>query len=184
MGVDMSGKDKDCGEIRTKLLDYVEEDLSLEDKLSVELHVAQCYACREELDELGRLLEVCGAALQHPNPSDRFEELKLRLEAGEPQYDPVLPRRGSRRRSAWQRLAVAAVLIVVLAAAPFLVKGVIRLFSPVENSATLAGDGTDVGPFRYLLERAHFLRRSAEETASNGEGNSVPDDAADGLENP
>lgn len=180
----MSGNDKDCGEIRTKLIDYVEDDLSQEDKLSVELHVAQCYACREELDELGRLLEVCGAALQHPSPSDRFKELKLRLESGEPQYDPVLPRPGSRRSSAWHKLAVAAVVIVVLAAAPFLVKGVIRLFSPVDNSATLAGDGTDVGPLRYLLERAHFLEQSTEETMPDREGNFVPDDGTDGIEDP
>jgi len=180
----MSGNGKDCDEIRTKLIDYVEDDLSQEDKLSVELHVARCYACREELDELGRLLEVCGAVLRHPSPNDRFEELKLRLESDQPQYDPVVSRRELSRRSAWHKLAVAAVVIVVLAAAPFLVKGVIRLFSPVENSATLAGDGTDVGPLRYLLERAHLLRQSTEETMPDREANFVPDDETDGIEGP
>jgi anti-sigma factor RsiW len=180
----MNDIDKGCGEIKAKLVDYVDDGLSLEERLAVEVHIARCYVCREDVEEVARLLELCGAALRHPNPRDRFEELKQRLESGEPQCDPVLPRRGSRRRSTRHKLAVAAAVIVLLAASPFLVKGVIRLFRPVENSATLAGDGTDVGPLRHLLERVHFLRQSSEETAPNGEGNSVPDDATDWLDKP
>lgn len=182
----MSDIDEGCGEIRAKLADYVDEGLSDEERLEVEVHIARCYVCREDVEELARLLELCGAALRHPNPRERFEELKQRLASEEPQYDPVVPRRELRNRRTWHKLAVAAVIIVVLAAAPFLVKGVMRLMAPVEDSAALAGNGTDVGRLRQLLEKTPFFKRasSVEKATQGGKDHSAPDDGTDGIENP
>ncbi len=175
-----------CGEIKTKLVDYVDDGLSHEERLAVEVHIARCYACRENVEELARLLELCGAALQHPNPCGRFEDLKQRLESEEPQYKPVVPGRRLRQRRTWHRLAVAAVIIIVLAAAPFLVKGAMRLMAPVEDSAALAGNGTNVGRLRRLLEKTPFFRRerSVEKATQDGKDSSVPDDGSNALESP
>jgi anti-sigma factor RsiW len=169
----MSEIDKACGDIRTKLIDYVDEDLSHDERLSVELHVAKCYSCREEVEELARLLELCGAVLRHPNPRDRFEQLKEQLVSEEPQYEPVPPEWGRRRRKRWHKLAVAAAIIIVLAAAPFLVKGVVRLLAPVEDPAALTGDGSSLGRWRRLLRKSPSSKQERITEETTHEGNSA-----------
>ena len=144
----------ECSELRTEFVGYIDGDLSDEERLRVELHIAQCYSCKEDLDELGRLLELSGAALKHPCPADRFEELKERLASAEPTYNPMPPRRKLRVREVLYKLAIAAIIIAVIAASPFLIRGAIRLFAPLEGTATL-GNGADVD----LLFRLPFIEQ-------------------------
>lgn len=173
-----------CSEVRARLMNYIDEDLSDEERLFVELHIHQCYACREELDELGRLLELCGAALRHPYPHDRFEELKQRLASAEPQYKPVLFRRNLRTRDVLYRLAVAAVIIAVIAASPFLVKGFIRLFRPLEDSAVLADNGLGLGRLHLPFELPFVeQKRKIEEATENSKARAIPADRANALKN-
>ncbi len=154
----------DCSEIQADFVRYMDGDLSEEERLQVELHVAECYSCREQLDELARILEVCGDVMEHPCPVDRFDELTERLASVEPPYTPVPRRPELRRRELLRKLAVAAVIIAALAASPLLVKGARLLFSPVQSTATL-GNGTGVAfPIRipFLEEKLKFQEEVAE----------------------
>ena len=159
----------DCSEVQARFVDYIDGDLSEEDGLSVELHVAECYACREELDELGKILELCGAALEHPCPTNRFEKLQERLASAEQQYDFVAPRRKLRVRELLVKLAVAAVIIGLIGASPFLVKRAKRLFAPLEQPAVL-GNGGDLERLRLPLKlRLTGRKRAMEEQADRTE---------------
>jgi anti-sigma factor RsiW len=161
----------DCRDIQADFIRYIDDDLSEEEKLRVELHVAECYGCRERLDELGRLLEVCGAVMEHPCPVDRFDELRQRLASVDPPYTPVPRRPELRRRELIRKVAVAAVIIAALAASPLLVKGARLLFSPVQGTATL-GNGTGIAvPFRVpFLEEKLKLQEEVAEWAITGSG--------------
>lgn len=170
----MSKNDDGCSDVRAKLVDYIEEELQEEERLFVELHLEKCYACREELEELGKLLEVCGAVLPHPSPRERLDELRQRLASMEPEYEPV-PRRRLTTRQLALRLAVAAVIIAVAIASPFIVKGITRLFAPIEDSASRAGDGTDIQQIRSLIESSlGEQERGADELSDDGTQDSVP----------
>jgi len=130
----------DCIEIRAGFVGYIDGDLSGDERLRVELHVAECYDCREELDEMGRLLELSDAALKHPCPVDRFEDLKARLPDAEPAPIPMPSRPRFRVREVLLKLAVAAMVIALIAASPILINGARRLFTPIEGTTAL-GNG-------------------------------------------
>ncbi len=159
----------DCSEIREGFIGYIDGDLSDDEKLRVELHVAECYDCREELDEIGRLLELSEAALKHPSPVDRFEDLKVRLTDAEPAPIPMPPRPKLRVREMLVRLAVAAIVIALIAASPLLIRGARRLLAPVEGTATLgSGAGVDL-PFRLpFVEKKLKMENEAAEWATTG----------------
>jgi anti-sigma factor RsiW len=161
----------ECSDIQVEFIGYIDGDLSEEDRLRVELHTAECYACREQLDELGRLLEVCGAVMEHPCPVDRFDELKGRLASEEPELTSVPRRPALRRREMRNKLAVAAIVIAMIAASPFLVRGAKRLFSPLDGTATL-GNGTGVDlPFRLpLIEQRLKFQEEVTEWAVTATG--------------
>jgi anti-sigma factor RsiW len=159
----------DCSEIRAGFIGYIDGDLSDDERLRVELHVAQCYDCREELDEIGRLLELSDAALKHPSPVDRFEDLRVRLADAEPAPVPMPPRPRLRVREMLVRLAVAAIVIALIAASPFLIRGARRLLAPTEGAATLgSGAGVEL-PFRVpFLEKKLKMENQAAEWATTG----------------
>jgi predicted anti-sigma-YlaC factor YlaD len=159
----------DCIEIRAGFVGYIDGDLSGDEKLRVELHVAQCYDCREELDEMGRLLELSDAALKHPCPVDRFEDLKARLAEAEPAPIPMLPRPRLRVREALLKLAVAAVVIALIAASPFLIRGAKRLFTPIEGTTALGNGAAVKLPFRLpFVEKKLKMQNDVAEWATTG----------------
>jgi len=167
-----------CSDIQAEFISYIDGDLSEDDRLRVELHIAECYGCREQLDELGRLLELCGDVMEHPCPLDRFGELKERLASAEPGYDPVPRRPQLRRREILYKLAVAAIIIAVIAASPFLVRGAKRLFSPLEGTAATLGSGTGVDlPFTlpFLQQRLKFQEEVSEWSVTATAGRDEPD---------
>ena len=160
----------DCSEVRAGFIGYIDGDLSGDEKLRIELHVAECYDCREELDEIGRLLELSDAALKHPRPVDRFEDLSERLAEAEPEIIP-LPRRPKLRvREVLYKLAVAAIVIAVIAASPIIIKGAKRLLTPLEEGTTTLGNGAGVDlPFRMpFIEKKLKMEDQAAEWATTG----------------
>jgi len=161
----------DCRDIQSDFVRYLDDDLPEEERLRVELHVGECYGCREQLDELAKLLEVCGDVIEHPCPVDRFDELRGRLASVDPPCTPVPRRRELRRRELLRKLAIAAVIIAALAASPLLVRGARQLFSPVQGTATL-GNGTGVTvPFRVpFLEERLKLQEEVAEWSITGSG--------------
>jgi anti-sigma factor RsiW len=170
----MGKNDNGCNDVKAKLVDYLDEELQEHDRLSVELHLEKCYACREELEELGKLLELCGAVLPHPSPCERLDELKQRLASVEPEYEPA-PRPRLTTRQLALRLAVAAIILAVAIASPFIVKGIARLLTPIEDSASLLGDGTNIKQIRSLIESSLEKQEGgAEELTHDGTQDSVP----------
>lgn len=161
----------DCSQIKMGFIGYIDGDLSEDEKLRVELHVAQCYSCREELDEIGRLLELSDAALKHPSPVDRFEDLKERLADAEPELIPVPRRPKLRAREVLYKLAVAAIVIALIAASPFLIRGAKRLFTPLEEGTTTLGNGTDVDlPFNMpFVERKLRMEQEIADWSTTGD---------------
>ena len=162
----------DCRDIQADFIRYLDDDLSQEERLRVELHIAGCYRCREELDELGRLLELCGDVIEHPCPVDRFDELRERLASAEPEYTPVPRRPELRRRELVSKLAIAAAIIGALVASPLLIKGARLLFSPAQGTATLANGTTVEFPIRVpFLEEKLKLQEEVAEWAISGSSN-------------
>ena len=160
----------DCIEIRARFIGYIDGDLSGDERLRVEVHVAQCYDCREELDEMGRLLELSDAALKHPCPVDRFEDLKARLEDAEPAPIPMPPRPRLRVRETLLKLAVAAVIIALIAASPFLIRGAKRLFTPIEGTTALGNGAAVKLPFRLpFVEKKRKMENEVAEWATPGD---------------
>ena len=159
----------DCSEIRAGFIGYIDGDLSGDERLRVELHVAECYDCREELDEMGGLLELSDAALKHPCPVDRFEDLKARLADAEPAPIPMLPRPRLRVREALLKLAVAAVVIALIAASPFFIRGAKRLFTPLEGMTALGNGAAVELPFKWpFVEKKLKMENEAAEWATTG----------------
>jgi len=159
----------ECSEIRAGFVGYIDGDLSDDERLCVESHVAQCYRCREELDELGRLLELSDAALKHPYPVNRFEDLKKRLADAEPAPIPAALRPKPRLREAIFKLAVATVIIALIAVSPLLVRGAKRLFTPLDGNATLSsGTGVDL-PFNLpSVEQKLEMEREVTQWSATG----------------
>lgn len=100
----------DCREVQSQLIRYVDEDLSSGTTIEIEEHLEYCYLCREELEEVRGLLGTCRDALRHPNPRNRFEELRPQLRA------PVVPPNVCRYRPKYVtgKLVVAAAVILLL----------------------------------------------------------------------
>ena len=107
----------DCEKVKGFLIDYIDGDLPLPDRLAVSRHLGSCYTCGEELDDLQAVLAACRRALRHPNPTNRFLVLKREMtlatgDAAPPRRRPRTSRRAMVR--AVTRLAAAAALVVAL----------------------------------------------------------------------
>lgn len=101
----------ECEEIRERLVDYADGDLSIRDAVAIRTHLSHCYTCQEEFNEIRAVFDVCQAALKHPNPVNRFEQLRQRI-ASEPKSAVVSASR-PRVRKLGYALATAASLAMI-----------------------------------------------------------------------
>jgi anti-sigma factor RsiW len=72
-----------CDEIDRRLDRYMEGDLRTTERLCVDVHLAQCYTCRQTLAAYGELNAAVGDILQHPEPSNDFDTLLARIRTSE-----------------------------------------------------------------------------------------------------
>lgn len=119
----------DCSDFRLRLVDYVLDDIGLSERVAIGVHTARCYACREELAEMRRLLALAEQAVQHPNPQSGEEKLWALIRRREAeQFEHTLLRRWRIRIWAARAAAAAIVLLTVGVTAPF-----IRHYGPVRR---------------------------------------------------
>lgn len=94
----------DCKEVRKKLLNYLEGDVSLKDRKEIKKHLRVCRECNKEMENLRRLFEILDKETI-PEPGDRFwRELPKRI-------DIKLNRRTKRLR---KLMAIAASIIIII----------------------------------------------------------------------
>ena len=106
----------ECEDVRVRLIRYADNDLPVADHRAIENHLDHCYLCHEELNEIVAALDACREALQHPNPRNRFEELRTELrpartELGQAESGAF---RARRRMSRLGTLAAAAAAVLIL----------------------------------------------------------------------
>ena len=94
---------------------YALGTLSQEEKIPLESHLAECAACRRELEELRGGVALLGLSTSGPAPPARARERLLAAIAREPVRERA-PRRAQRPLFGWlaiPALAAAVVLAVV-----------------------------------------------------------------------
>lgn len=111
-----------CAKVREKFVDYVDEDVRFTERICVEVHVARCYACREELDELMSLRDLCRSALSHPGIGDGFSALQKRIAEREAVVRSVGVWGSEDWRNTVKKLAAAAVVLFILGVSTPLVR--------------------------------------------------------------
>lgn len=107
-----------CTKVREIFVSYLDDDVRFTERICVEVHVARCYGCREELEELRSLQEHCRAALSHPGIKNGFSALKARIS----EQEALACSRGvwgaENWRNAAAKFAAAAIVLVVLGLSP------------------------------------------------------------------
>ena len=130
----------ECEDVRSLLARYLDNDLPPEPRRSVEEHLDHCYLCKEEYEELAGLLEACGKAMAHPNPKDRYTELRRELFPAVTRAN-VLP---FRRRSIMGTIAAAAAVILIAIYGGERLVGMVNGVSLVMDRAAVAAPFTPI----------------------------------------
>ena len=134
----------DCSYIRSKFVDYIDQDLSYDDHAVVRDHLAECYLCKEDFDDLRNVLGLCETALRHPRPVDRFDELGIQAAAAASRRNHAVPRHKLRVGELLARLACAAVVVFMVAASPVAVKAARWLLTPLSEPGALSNGASYV----------------------------------------
>ena len=114
-----------CATVREKFVDYLDGDARRTERLCVEVHVARCYPCREELEETRELLATYGDAMRHPNPQNDFGRVRTRIAQLQEKSQEMARPHGMHRRRPWPKLVVSAAALVLMAVSlPFVLNGV------------------------------------------------------------
>lgn len=110
-----------CSKVRDKLVDFIDDDVRFSERVGIEVHVARCYACREELDELLVLQGVCRSASTFPGTGKGLTDLRDRIAEREAARQSVGVWGSESSRNAVRKFAVAAlVFFIVGITTPFL----------------------------------------------------------------
>lgn len=142
-----------CKDVNNKLLFYLENELPDSEKLSVELHLANCAVCRQELEALAgtqNLLRQGFQALDTKTvPSWKWVELEQRLTAQNERkttcFSRIMP--GVKSFVSWQpkwKPALSGVLVMVIIISSVML--VPRLWEPTpeETASLIAADDPEV----------------------------------------
>ena len=110
-----------CDKVREKFIAYVDDDVRFTERICVEVHVARCFSCKEELEELQNMQDICRKVVRYPGSDEKFEALQRRIAGQE---------RSARSTRVWgaetwwnaaTKLAAAAVVLFVLGvSSPFM----------------------------------------------------------------
>jgi anti-sigma factor RsiW len=103
-----------CSKVREKFIDYVDDDVRFSERIGIEVHIARCYACREELDELMNLQELCRSAVKFPGLGPGVSALHERIAVREAALQSVGVWGAESSRNAIKKLAIAAIILFVL----------------------------------------------------------------------
>lgn len=70
---------KNCSEIRENISVYIDSELSIEDRLAFEEHLASCPDCRQECDEIMQIVGLCKDMQEVELPDNFRDELHRKL---------------------------------------------------------------------------------------------------------
>ncbi len=146
-----------CEKVREKFVDYIDDNVRFTERICVEVHVARCYACREELEELTQLRDLCRSAVRHPGMSDGFSRLQGRIAASEALTRSQGVWGSENWRNAAKKLAAAAVVLFVLGISSPLIRQTRLLAHQLRDATGEAQTTVEVVP---SLTRPFVLRRN------------------------
>ena len=106
-----------CARFESRLARYVESDLTLIEARRVEVHLAHCAECREEVHLLADVLPALGAARPLPSPWNGWKDLRRHMHELPPALPAPRPRPRASRRAGKLLLAAALALTASLVAA-------------------------------------------------------------------
>jgi len=152
----------DCSEVRKRFVDYIDGDLDEHEHIVVENHLAECYLCKEDFDDLDSILRVCEDVLHHPHPVNRFAELRLRTTDAVTRPGLVPFRHRLRVGELFGRLAVAALVVFMVAVSPAAMKATEWLFTPPADPTSLVNGASFVRlglpAERPFVQRRHKIK--------------------------
>jgi anti-sigma factor RsiW len=102
-----------CQEIEALLDEYVDEELSPDERLRVERHLADCSACRKATDEIRSLVDAASKLPRGISPGrDLYPDIRNRIERHEVAASPdrAVP---PVRRIPWMALAASLVVVAI-----------------------------------------------------------------------
>ena len=114
-----------CDEVRELLPEHLLGTLEGPEDLEVRRHLRGCAACREERTKLEEGVSALSRAVHDEEPPAELRDRVLRTlgeeweDSGRVPATPVSSPRGSRERSPWRALAVAAAVIVLVGSVGF-----------------------------------------------------------------
>lgn len=146
-----------CEKVRQKFVDYIDDDVRFTERICVEVHVARCYACREELEELTQLRDLCRSAVRHPGMSDGFSQLQGRIAASEALTRSQGVWGSENWRNAVKKLAAAAVVLFVLGISSPLIRQTRSLAHQLRD---VTGESQTAKEAVPTLTRSFVLRRN------------------------
>lgn len=149
-----------CEKIQDKFIGFLDNDLRVTEQLCVEVHLTQCYTCREELDALKEDVVQFRRALRHPCPVNGFEALRvgIALSARQPRFNGTRAR--FRVREGLRRLAVAAILLLVAGIIAPIMTGNLKVLEFLPSDS-IGATGSQVRiVWRDFLVRRQTLERS------------------------
>ena len=75
-----------CSQIRTMISQYVDDELSADEKKLFSFHIQNCPACKEELEETQSVHQLFASAERFPAPYGFTTRVMANLEAKEPSW--------------------------------------------------------------------------------------------------
>jgi anti-sigma factor RsiW len=173
----------ECGEVRLRLVRYLDNDLSAFDRKAVEAHLEHCYLCHEEVTDIATVLDVCRNALRHPHPENRFDLLHAEIH----RTVPPIPQRLRLLRPLVSALAAAALILVLVNVGKPVVHTAQRVVAVVDwvrtqEAQTVVAEPSPDAPRTALVWQQRILwARGLSENAAAPVESSVPRDPEGGT---
>lgn len=112
-----------CAEVRENLSAYADDELSIEERQSFEEHIGRCPSCREELDDMLRIIAICRSLPQQELPEGFSAELHEKLTAVSSRRENIHVIRDKPKKPAFTRTIASLAAGILLI---FLGGGIVR----------------------------------------------------------
>ena len=105
-----------CATIQNDLIAYAGGDLGAAGRLTVEMHLDACAACREELEDFQQASLAMHSILRHPAPAKKIELFRARLLHAQKMARPRFRRGKPTASDVMKTLVCVAMFILVIGA--------------------------------------------------------------------
>jgi anti-sigma factor RsiW len=147
--VDVSANDRSHPEWTDQLSDYLDDELTDDERRAVERHVRQCAACAAVLSDLRRVVEAAGSLLPTPPGEHVWQAVSAQVRA----MPSVSPAIGRRLSFTMPQLVAASVLLALLSGWAALRLMAPQPVDPAGSSASVsrpaAVEAVNVGDFEF-----------------------------------